>query len=179
MLCLQEDRLLGMAWGNLPPDLVQAVIHILQKDDGLHKAVIVRMVCKSWLEAFTQYPGEGRCRGVNRLGEYCKLLPAMTGLDLYALGPAKVDLQPLHAYTQLSKLTLHGVEEIGIKPPYLQTDDLPDHISFLRLESIPLDCRGQHKQLTGLTTLVCMFMKPTDNSLCQLLQRTPNLKVRP
>lgn len=166
-----------MSWGNLPPDLVRGVIHKLQQDDGLPGAANVRLVCKSWLEAFTQYPGQGSCGGIDKLDEFCKLLPALTGLEAYAPRPVRVNLRPLQAYSQVTKLILHAGEAEKGGRAYLATDDLPDHIRFLSLNSMPLSEQGSQKQLTGLTSLALVFMQPKDESLCQLLLRVPNLKV--
>lgn len=170
----QSDQ---MAWASLPFDLMRLVIQALKKDGGIQQAAILRQVCKAWLQDFAQFPAEAVCPPSGDLERFCKILPAMTDLRVYQPQHGALDLQPLHAYPQITKLLIHENPE-GPETGSLKLVNLPATISLVVLDSVQLPLPSTQAELLGITHLVCNDMLPAENALCQLLEKIPNLRVR-
>ena len=167
-------------WRDLPSDLLDLIMRKAFGSKHVKEVLSMRLVCKAWRDACSQYAGAAHCRlrQSSQLSQANKTLPALSGLSIEICGP-DVDFAHLSGFHQLSSLSLLPENKPFRQYP-VDLDVLPSSLKCLSITSFWLVLTSSTPaQLAGLTsvTLTWKTSKNTAPEILYLLKQLPQLKV--
>ena len=177
----------SLLWADLPRDLLN---RIFVKFGDFHEQPIqdlltLRLVCKSWRAAITEYSGHSHVtigKSTDLFG-ICKLVPTMSRLTVSS---PRLDfyLHPVLACSRLISLHLLRDQADDFDPHNFKTSTvdvtvLPSSLLQLDIGNCRLDpANVKHIRCIGLTRLAFAGVNSLPE-ICQVLDRLPDLKVIP
>ena len=166
---------------------MELLLKKLREIGGMKAAAVLRLVCKAWLTAFTDFSGSAQLSieevADKPLERLCKMMPRLSDLSIRNASQ-QLDVSPLASCSHLTKLQYNGMHE-DVRTheyPTLNRDLslLPKSLRELEFEGIDLDQGSfSHVNFTELTKLICAHActNKQQNELWDLLQCLPALKV--
>lgn len=145
---------------------------------GLHGILDLRLVCKDWRDACSDYAGPVyiECKGHTNLLRICKILPGLSDLDLDILS-SEADTC-FSVLSKMSSLRALSVSQISFDKSLVRDiGHLPSTLKQLSLRRMIIDPLCDINSLTGLTSLSCSWPKSLGEGAFSLLQRLPALQV--
>ena len=173
-------------WPGLPNHLFVLVLIKLQKAGGVKAAAVTRLVCKAWLEAFSDLPGEMELKVKEEadkpLKNLCKMMPSLSALAIRSTYQ-QLDFSPLGACLQLTKLMCGEEGEyynsFEDRPTLSDLSMLPSSLKEIVISCMRLTPEALNDvKFVGLTKLTCFNTSKQWQEVWNLLGCLPALEVR-
>lgn len=180
MLCRPAAS--GPSLLDLPLDLLQRLMVMIEAECGIEEVAKCRLLSKSWCNVFAQYKGWSadislRPKETDNLRTVCKLLPHMSSLELRA-GSKKIDFSPIASLTQLTSLDLYTYLDVTSNPiqeTIVSTQPLPASLKKLTLRSAEL--RHMNELHLPQLTWLNIYLEEEGGDVLALLTKLLHLKV--
>ena len=159
-------------------DIILAKIHGSHEyaSQGLQAILNLRLVCKGWRDACSDYTGSAYIEYMERTGllKLCKILPALSNLSIRNL-VADTCFSVLSSMTSLRALSFW--QTLLDEEPVLDPGHLPSSLKQLSTEYIAVDPLSDSISFTGLTSLTCKWPEGFAEGSLNLLKHLPALQV--
>lgn len=171
-------------WGGLPAHLVHLIMHNLEAMCSAKEMMILPLVCKAWLAAFTDYPGGAACSLPDdslNIAKFCRLMPSMSSIRIeysdYTIPP--LSLSACSHLTRLQARDTLCVSDSSELAAYVDVGSLPEALKELDTQGFKADLSSLLKlRCTGLSKLALNSVVQSHTDVDILLQHLPELEVR-